>query len=160
MSHPVVPGVGRYPVGHWHAREDAPPLDWDELIVGSALPTLSWRLESFENTLLCFFSEVREDRYLGTAEVPAIALPVAALWASFSHLSSRYKTGPIIDVEHAFTFQRPLSIGESTQLCGEITDKWERKGRFYLSWKTQCHDTQGERIFEFDHTIIDLRENT
>ncbi len=158
MSHPSVPGVGQYPIGHWHAREDAPALDWDRLVAGEELPTLAWRLEAFENTLLSFFSEVRDDRYLVARSGPLVGIPVAALWASFSHLSSRYRTGPIIDVEHDFSFRRPLEVGAETELSGCITDKWERKGRFYLSWSTHCRDSSDQPIFDFHHTIIDLRE--
>lgn len=158
MPHISVPGVGCYPIGHWHAREDAPALDWDRLEVGETLPNLSWRLETFENILLSFFSEVREDRYLVAHGGPLIGIPVSALWASFSHLSSRYRTGPIIDVEHDFTFRRPLEVGVDTELSGKITDKWAKKGRFYLSWSTRCCDSAGEVVFDFHHTIIDLRE--
>lgn len=158
MSQAAVPGVGRYPIGHWHAREDAPALDWDRLEPGEALPTLYWRLEAFENTLLSFFSEIRDDRYLVARDGPLIGIPVAALWASFSHLSSRYRTGPIIDVEHDFVFRRPLEVGADTELSGRITDKWEKRGRFYLSWSTRCSDLAGEVVFDFHHTIIDLRE--
>ena len=153
-----VEGVGRFPIGHWHEGPDVVPMDWDRIEVGEALPTVEWRFEPFENAILAFFSELRHPRYL--TESPSRALPVAALWASFSHLSSRYRPGPIIDVEHSFAFARPLEPGEDTRLSGAVTDKYERKRRHYLAWRTTCRAASGEPIFDFDHTIIDLREPT
>ncbi len=149
-------GVGVFPVGHWHDGPDVVPMDWDRLEPGEVLPTVPWRFEPFENAILSFFSELRHPRYL--TDQPATALPVVALWASFSHLASRYRLGPIIDVEHAFRFHRRLIPGESTELSGAITDKYERKGRYYIAWHTHCTGDRDDTIFDFDHTVIDLRE--
>lgn len=153
----IIEGVGAFPVGHWHASNSRALLDWDKIAVGEPLPTVPWTLEHYENVLLCFFSEVHHDRYLNKPPT-GIALPVSALWASFSHLSSKYNLGPIIDVEHQFRFFQDLQPGDTTQLSGAITAKYEKRSRFYIEWETNCQLTDGKPIFTFNHTIIDLRE--
>ena len=153
----IIEGVGAFPVGHWHASGSTQPLDWDKITTDEILPTVPWTLEQYENVLFCFFSEVRHDRYLKNT-LSGVAMPVTALWASFSHLSSKYEVGPIIDVEHHFRFFRNLKPGESTVLSGSITAKYEKKSHFYIEWETKCHSTKEEPIFIFNHTIIDLRE--
>ncbi len=155
---PFVEGVGRFPIGHWHHNEDAPDFVWKLAKADTPLGPLPWRLEAFEGAILCFMNEIREERYLQTAaQDEPIALPVVAVWASFSLLMNRFAFGPLVDVKHAFSWHRPLRIGEATILSGRIIETFEKRGRHYLVWSTVCKTPEGDPIFDLTHTIIDLR---
>jgi len=159
-SHPshFVEGVGRFPLGHWHHNPDAPDFVWRRAAAGTRLGPLPWRFETFEGPILCFLNEIREPRYLvDRAGIAPIALPVVAMWASFSLLANRFALGPIIDVQHEFRFRRALRLGEPTTLAGSIRETYERRGRHYLVWDTACRAADGAPVFDFTHTIIDLR---
>lgn len=155
---PFVEGVGRFPLGHWHHNPDAPDFVWSRATSGTPLGPLSWRFQAFEGPILCFLNEIREARYLlPTPSAPPAALPVVAMWASFSLLMNRFALGPIIDVQHEMRWSRALRLDEPTVLRGAIADLYERRGRHYLAWDTACDTPAGEVIFRFTHTIIDLR---
>lgn len=155
---PFVEGVGRFPIGHWHHNDDAPAFIWKLAKADTPLGPLPWRLEAFEGTILCFMNEIREARYLQQhAEDEPIAIPVVAIWASFSLLMNRFAFGPIVDVSHHFSWHRPLRFGEATTLSGRIARTYEKRDRHYLAWDTSCRSAADEPIFDFTHTIIDLR---
>lgn len=149
--------VGKFGIGLWHQQPGTPPLDWNTITLEDVLGPFDWTMEAYEVAILCFCSELHVPEYLAQRNNPVPLIPpVAAIWASFSLLQGHFVLGPIVDVSHEVSWHEPLRAGSPVRLAGKIVEKYEKRGRHYLVWNTQCTRANGSVVFDVRHTIIDL----
>ncbi|MBI4200777.1 MAG: hypothetical protein HY531_00635, partial [Chloroflexi bacterium] len=48
----------------------------------------------------------------------------------------------------------PLNVGDVISSESELGDKYERRGRKYLTWHVVGHNQRGEKVAEYDYTNL------
>jgi len=131
-----------------HAPHDlvAPPRgpSWDDLEVGLKVGPLSYSITPELVQSFCAALPVDAARYLARGEMPATMLATDYI----PLLHGRLELGWGLMARHSLKTLRPVKIGDTVTVTGEVTDKYQRKGRHYWTLRYAVRNSAGETCLE------------
>jgi hypothetical protein len=135
-------------------REDSTPgTRFDEFKVGQELPLVQFTITP--NIVEEYIVAIEADRSLYQVDGRAVAPP--NLLAAYMTSTVYQKYPPIqgiIMISVTFDFYMPIWANEDTKIdySGVITDKYEKRGRKYITWRGQYrHSGSGALIATVDN---------
>ncbi len=117
-----------------------------EIVVGTQLRSVTVTLQ--ENWVRDYRAAV-EDRtsWYDEAFATPIAPPAMLSLLSGKPLDATYEPVPGgIHAAQEFEFLRPMAVGETVTVSGQVVDKFERRGRTYVVVETYYHDAAGNLL--------------
>jgi hypothetical protein len=131
-----------------HAQEAdiAPPKgpSWDDLKVGLNVGPLTYLITRELVTSFCAALPVDPAPYLARGEMPATLLTTDYI----PLLHGKLELGWGLMARHSLKSLCTIRIGETVTVTGEITDKYERKGRHYWTLRYDVKNAAGETCLE------------
>jgi len=131
-----------------HAQEAAiaPPKgpSWDELQVGLKVGPLSYLITPELVTSFCAALPVDAAPYFARREMPATMLATDYI----PLLHGKLELGWGLMARHSLKSLRPVKIGDTVTVTGEVADKYERKGRHYWTLRYEVRNSTGETCLE------------
>lgn len=131
-----------------HAQETAiaPPKgpSWDELQIGLKVGPLSYRITPELVKSFCDALPVDAAPYLARGEMPATLLATDYI----PLLHGKLELGWGLMARHSLKSLQPVKIGDTVTVTGEVTDKYERKGRHYWTLRYEVKNSAGESCLE------------
>src|ERR1700733_4341218 len=124
--------AGAFRIGIWHRSATQTRFSWDAVEVGQKLGPFLWVVEPYEAAILCYQIEINDARFLPRRDkIEVVVHPFIASRASFNLLQAHYILweGAFLDFEHIVAWSTPLIAGRDVILTGEITGKYEKRGR-------------------------------
>jgi hypothetical protein len=149
--------AGAFRIGVWHRAATQAIFDWEAVQPGQRLGPFEWIVEPYEAAILCYQLEINDRHFLPTRDETDVVLhPFIASRASLNLLQAHYKPweGAFLDYEHVLSWSKPLIAGSVLTLAGEIVRKYEKRGRYYLEWSSECRDLSSDLIFKATQKVV------
>ena len=124
----------------------APPKGpgWDDLRVGLRVGPLTYVITPDLVKSFCAALPVDSAPYLARGEMPATLLTTDYI----PLLHGKLELGWGLMARHSLKSLRPIRIGDTVTVTGEVTDKYERKGRHYWTLCYEVKNSAGESCLE------------
>jgi hypothetical protein len=124
----------------------APPKGpgWDDLRVGLRVGPLTYLITPDLVKSFCAALPVDPAPYLVRGEMPATLLTTDYI----PLLHGKLELGWGLMARHSLKSLRPIRIGDTVSVTGEVTDKYERKGRHYWTLRYEVKNSAGENCLE------------
>jgi len=149
--------AGAFRIGVWHQGAAQGIFNWETVEPGQRLGPFKWVVEPHEAAILCYQLEINDKRFLPTRDKADVVLhPFIASRASYNLLQAHYIVweGAFLDYEHVVSWSKPLIAGSELTLAGEIVRKYEKRGRYYLEWSSECRDLSSDLIFKATQKVV------
>ena len=129
-----------------HDTAIAPPKgpSWDDLRVGLQVGPLTYLITPEMVTAFCAALPVDPAPYLADGIMPPSLLATDYI----ALLHGKLELGWGLMARHALKVFRPVRIGDTVTVTGEVTDKYERKGRHYWTLRYEVRNSAGAICLE------------
>jgi acyl dehydratase len=127
------------------------PISWDELQIGTETgrfettvtgEVIDEYLASMDNDHPWF---IDEGSPFGARTAPPDLVPKLAMTALFQEFVQR-DIGPNIRAKQAFKFFAPVHPGMKVQAVGRLVEKYERRGKHFITLEALFTDEQGSPL--------------
>jgi acyl dehydratase len=134
------------PMPHARTAAVAPPEgpNWDELQVGLTVGPLIYTITPDMVTDFCAALAVDPAPYLADAAMPPTLLATDYI----PLLHGKLELGWGLMARHSLKILRPVKVGDTVTVTGEVTDKYVRKGRHYWTLRYLVRNSAGETCLE------------
>ena len=129
-----------------HDSVIAPPKgpSWNDLRVGLNVGPLTYLITPELVTSFCAALPVDVAPYLDSGLMPATLLATEYI----PLLHGKLELGWGLMARHSLKVLRPIKIGDTVTVTGEVIDKYERKGRHYWTLRYEVKNSTGETCLE------------
>lgn len=133
-------------MSHAHDTVVAPPKgpSWDDLKVGLQVGPLTYLITPEMVTAFCAALPVDPAPYLADGIMPPSLLATDYI----PLLHGKLELGWGLMARHALKVFCPIRIGDTVTVTGEVTDKYERKGRHYWTLRYEVRNSAGAICLE------------
>ena len=130
---------------------ELPELVYDDLDVGRRFPELCYEITS--ELVAAFVAATGDDHpaYSDGAAAGALGLdsPVAppalaGIWGRQAYLQGRRMPPGGILAGQDMVFRHPVAVGERLRVQAEVTRRWERKGRRFVTIESTARTSSGQ----------------
>jgi acyl dehydratase len=94
----------------------------------------------------------------GTRIAPPDMVPKLCMDKLFQDYIHR-EIGPNIRAKQAFSFYAPIPVGSTVRAVGHLVEKYERRGRRFMTFEALFTDAQGRKLVLDRRTQLVLGEN-
>jgi hypothetical protein len=133
-------------MSHVHNATLAPPQgpSWDDLEVGLKVGPLTYTITPEMVAEFCAALPVDPAPYLAEGAMPPSLLATDYI----PLLHGKLELGWGLMARHSLKSLRPVKIGDTVTVFGEVTDKYVRKDRHYWTLRYLVKDSAGETCLE------------
>lgn len=122
---------------------------WADLQVGLKVGPLSWTITPDMVADYCEALPAGTAPYAeGASDAEAIMPPALLATDYIPLLHGNLELGWGLMARHSLKILRPIRVGDTVVVTGEITDKYERKGRHYWTLRYEVRNAAGEVCLE------------
>lgn len=135
---------------------DRPGAKYEDFEVGRKFPPLRFTIEPEVIEQYLKICHGDRDYYLGRNEFGEPIAPASTL--SVYQLPVLYQIYPpdqgIVLTHQRFTFHAPIRPNRPIVAEGEVTDKYERRGKRFVAWQATYRDEDGNLIAETQNSFM------
>jgi hypothetical protein len=122
---------------------------WDDLQVGLKVGPLTYTITPDMVADFCAALPTGTAPYAAGAADKAAVMPPTLLTTDYvALLHGQLELGWGLMARHSLKIRHPIRVGETVIVTGEITDKYERKGRHYWTLRYEVRNADGEVCLE------------
>jgi hypothetical protein len=122
---------------------------WDDMRVGLKVGPLTYIITPEMVADFCAALPASSTPYAASAAAADAVMPPTLLATDYIPLlHGKLELGWGLMVRHSLKILRPIKVGDAVIVTGEITDKYERKGRHYWTLRYTVQNAGGEVCLE------------
>jgi hypothetical protein len=117
---------------------------WADLKPGRKVGPLTYVITPEAVRAYCAALAVPPEDYLAPEDGPPVAPPTLLATAYSALLRPYLDLGHGLMARHAAVAHKPVRIGDTVSVTGEVTETFEKKGRHYWTLRYEVRDRQGD----------------